>query len=97
MVPVITDTHYAVDVINKEDIRGNLKVLTISRILLNLQIWFSVTLRYTWEMWVKEEVQKQNTIDLQKVMALIGQVDCPYFISLGNHDDNRYGTERVEM
>ena len=24
-------------------------------------------------------------------MALIGQVDCPYFISLGNHDDNRYG------
>ena len=26
VVPVITDTHYAVDVINKEDIRGNLKV-----------------------------------------------------------------------
>ncbi|MFB5516984.1 phage tail protein [Enterococcus gallinarum] len=92
VVPVITDTHYAVDVINKEDIRGNLKVFDHIKNFVEftnmVQCDFALHLGDVVE---GRSTKKQNTIDLQKVMALIGQVDCPYFISLGNHDDNRYG------
>lgn len=89
---VITDTHCARDVMNKEDIRGNIKAFSH----INNIVEFSNMVDLDFVVHLGDAVdgrttKKQNTQDLQEVMAMLGQSNCPYFLTFGNHDDNRYG------
>lgn len=89
---VIADTHCARDVMNKEDIRGNIKAFSH----INNIAEFSNMVDLDFVVHVGDAVdgrttKKQNTQDLQEVMAMLGQSNCPYFLTIGNHDDNRYG------
>ncbi|EAC5453040.1 hypothetical protein B5H41_16555, partial [Listeria monocytogenes] len=92
VVPVITDTHYATDVMNKEDIRGNLMVFDHLKNFVEFTNMVECDfVLHNGDFVDGRTTKKENVKNIGEFMGLLGQVDCPYFIALGNHDDNRYG------
>lgn len=92
IVPVITDTHYATDVMNKEDIRGNLMVFDHLKNFVEFTNMVECDfVLHNGDFVDGRTTKKENVKNIGEFMGLLGQVDCPYFIALGNHDDNRYG------
>lgn len=86
------DNHCARNVINKADIRGNIlafnHVKNIAEFSNMTDLDFTMALG---DMVDGRTTKRQNTQDLQEVMANFGESNCPYFFAVGNHDDNRYG------
>ncbi|MFI3729519.1 metallophosphoesterase [Vagococcus fluvialis] len=91
---IIADTHCARHVINKPDVTDNIKAFShinnIAEFSNMVDLDFLV---HVGDMVEGVTTKKQNTQDLQEVMAMLGQSNCPYFATVGNHDDNRYGNK----